>query len=390
MDILVLNAGSSSLKFQVVNTDTEESLIEGQAEGIGLTTAQFSFKENGQKTKENKSIETHNQAVELVVELIKEKIGLENISAIGHRVVHGGEFYSDSALVDENVIENIKKLFSLAPLHNPPNLAGILACQKIMPNLPQVAVFDTAFHQTISKENFLYPIPYEHYENYRVRKYGFHGTSHRYVMGKAMELVGSDSKIITCHLGNGSSLCAIENGKSVNTTMGFTPLQGVIMGTRSGDIDASIVEFLEDKENMAVSEIIKMLNKESGLKGICGDSDMRTIHEEREKGSEKHELAFQMLVHRLKLFVGSYFAELNGCDALIFTGGIGEKDEFVREGVCKGLENLGIRIDYPKNLDTFAKFAELSLPDSKVKVYVIPTNEELMIAKDTAKIISSL
>ena len=387
MNVLVLNAGSSSLKFQVIDTTSEESKIEGQAEGIGLTTAQFSFKENGQKTKEDKSIQDHDEAVSIVVDLIKEKIGLENLSAIGHRVVHGGEFYSDSVKIDDSVIENIKKLFSLAPLHNPPNLSGILACQKIMPDKPQVAVFDTAFHQSISKENFLYPIPYEHYENYRVRKYGFHGTSHRYVAGKAAELVGENSKVITCHLGNGSSLCAINGGKSVNTTMGFTPLQGVIMGTRSGDIDASIVEFLEEKEGMKVSEIITMLNKQSGLKGICGDSDMRTIHEQRDAGSEKHELAFQMLVHRLKSYVGCYMAELNGADALIFTGGIGEKDEFVREGVCKGLENLGIKIDYQKNLDTFAKFAELSLPESKVKVYVIPTNEELMIAKDTARIL---
>lgn len=386
MNVLVLNSGSSSLKFQVVDTEKETALIQGVAEGIGLDSASFSYKIDGNKEKKSTEIENHDKAVEMVIEVIKEKIGLDNLHAVGHRVVHGGEYYSDSVLIDEDVTKRIEELFSLAPLHNPANLAGINACQKIVGNLPQVAVFDTSFHQTIPKENYLYSIPYDQYEKYKIRKYGFHGTSHRYVSLKAKELIPDAKKVITCHLGNGSSLCAINEGKSVNTTMGFTPLQGLKMGTRSGDIDASIVEFLMQKENLSVHDIMTMLNKNSGLKGICGDSDMRTVHEKREEGSEMHKLAFDMLTHRIKSYIGTYIAELNGADAIVFTGGIGEKDEFVREDVCKGLTGLGIEIDYDKNLKT-KETAQLSTNNSKIQVFVIETNEELMIAKDTAQLV---
>lgn len=386
MNVLVLNSGSSSLKFQVVDTDNEKALVQGVAEGIGLDSSTFTVKFEGNKDKKETTIADHNKAVELVIETVKDKIGLDNLHAVGHRVVHGGEFYSDSTIIDEDVMAKIEELFSLAPLHNPANLAGIKACKEIVPNLKQVAVFDTAFHQTIPKENYLYSIPYSQYDKYKIRKYGFHGTSHRFVTAKAKEILPNANKIITCHLGNGSSLCAVKDGKSVNTTMGFTPLQGLKMGTRSGDIDASIVQFLMEKENISVDEIMNMLNKESGLKGICGDSDMRAIHEKREEGSEKHELAFKMLTHRLRTYIGAYMAELNGVDAIIFTGGIGENDEFVREDVCKNLSGLGVKLDVETNLNTRGT-GKISTDDSEIAVHIIETNEELMIAKDTAKLI---
>jgi len=386
MNVLVLNAGSSSVKFQVVDTHKEVALISGLAEGIGLDTSKFTYKMDDQKFPRDVKISNHDDAVSLVVELIKQKIGLDQIKAVGHRVVHGGEYYSDSVILDDDVISKIEELFNLAPLHNPPNLAGIKACMAAIPNVPQVAVFDTAFHQSIPEENYLYSIPYEFYKKYKIRKYGFHGTSHRYVTGKAVGFEPNVKKIITCHLGNGSSLCAVCDRKSMNTTMGFTPLQGLMMGTRAGDIDTTTVEFLMEKEGMSIGDVIKLLNKSSGLRGICGDSDMRTIHEKRLEGSRMHQLAFDMFCHRIKTFIGSYFAELNGCDMIVFTGGIGEKDEYVRESVCKGLCNLGVDIDFEKNLGV-KQTAELSTEQSKVKVYVIETNEELMIAKDTAKLV---
>ena len=386
MNVLVLNAGSSSVKFQVVDTHKEVALISGLAEGIGLDTSKFTYKMDDQKFPRDVKISNHDDAVSLVVELIKQKIGLDQIKAVGHRVVHGGEYYSDSVILDDDVISKIEELFNLAPLHNPPNLAGIKACMAAIPNVPQVAVFDTAFHQSIPEENYLYSIPYEFYKKYKIRKYGFHGTSHRYVTGKAVGFEPNVKKIITCHLGNGSSLCAVCDRQSMNTTMGFTPLQGLMMGTRAGDIDTTTVEFLMEKEGMSIGDVIKLLNKSSGLRGICGDSDMRTIHEKRLEGSRMHQLAFDMFCHRIKTFIGSYFAELNGCDMIVFTGGIGEKDEYVRESVCKGLCNLGVDIDFEKNLGV-KQTAELSTEQSKVKVYVIETNEELMIAKDTAKLV---
>jgi acetate kinase len=377
MNILVLNSGSSSLKFQLINPKSEEVLEKGHVDGIGLATCKFIL--NGEEFKQK--VKNHDEAIKLVLS----KVDSEKIDAIGHRVVHGGEYYSKATVINLNVEKKIEKLCELAPLHNPPNLAGIRACRKAMPKKKQVAVFDTAFHQSIPEHAYMYGIPYEYYKKYKIRKYGFHGTSHKYVMQECHKLFGTKNvNLITCHLGNGSSITAIKNGKSVDTTMGFTPLQGLIMGTRSGDIDPGIVEFLADKEKMDVHEVIRVLNKKSGLLGIDGISDVREVHKKAQKGDKRCQLALDMLAYRIVEYVGAYDSILGYTDALVFTAGIGEGAWYLRERVCNMLEGLGVKIDKNKNKKNEL---EISTPNSTMNVLIVPTNEELQIAKESYEIL---
>jgi acetate kinase len=376
MNVLVLNSGSSSLKFQLIHVDNEKILEKGVIDGIGLPTCKFII--NG-VTKQQK-IKNHTEAIKIVLS----HIPLEKIDAIGHRVVHGGENYSEATVITPAVIRVIDRLSELAPLHNPPNLAGIIACKKMMPKIKQVAIFDTAFHQTIPEKAYLYGIPYEFYKKYKIRKYGFHGTSHKYVMQQAQKMLGKKNvNLITCHLGNGSSITAIKNGKSVDTTMGLTPLQGLMMGTRSGDIDPEIVAFLSNKEKMSAHDVIKLLNKQSGLKGICGYSDVRTIHDKSSQA--KCKLALDMFAYRILEYIGAYHAVVGKTDAIVFTAGIGQGAWYLRKTICNALAHIGVVVDAKKNRK---HELVITTPRSKVKVLIIPTNEELMIAKETKKVLS--
>jgi len=390
MNVLILNSGSSSLKFKVIDPGNEKLMLKGNIDGIGLPTCKFKYSFEGASSETARKIRDHHEAVERVIDNIRKFIGLENINAIGHRVVHGGEYYSFPTLISQTVITRIKELCDLAPLHNPPNLDGILACRKLLPRVPQVAVFDTAFHQTMPEHSFLYAIPYDYYKKFKIRKYGFHGTSHKYVSQVAARMLKkSRPNLVTCHLGNGSSIACIKDGKSIDTTMGFTPLQGLIMGTRSGDIDPEIVEFLSRRLKSGSHDIIRILNKESGLKGICGYSDVRTIHEKAQKGNNKCQLALDMFAYRITQYIGAYIAALPDVDAIVFTAGIGQGAFYIRKKICNMLGNLGIRIDMKKNRAN----CDLEIPGditargSKIKVFVIPTNEELMIAKETQKVV---
>jgi acetate kinase len=389
MKILVVNCGSSSLKCLLINMEDESILAKGIVEEIGLK-AKYSFNNKKEKDLE---ITNHETALNKIIEdIIQQKIvnDLSEIDAIGHRIVHGGEFFKDSVLIDDNVVRVIKDCFDLAPLHNPANLIGINACKKELPNKPMVGVFDTAFHQTMPIEAFIYPIPFEYYEKYHLRKYGFHGTSHKFVAQRASELLGKklgELNIITCHLGNGASITAIEKGKSVNTSMGFTPLAGVMMGTRSGDIDPSIIPFLMKKNNLTVDEVEDILNKKSGLLGLSGISnDCREIKLESINGNERARIALNKFAYRIKEYIGSFTAIMNGLDAIVFTAGIGENFVEIRELICKDLEHLGIELDKEKN-NIIGKETIISKKDSRVRILVIPTNEELMIARETKKII---
>lgn len=397
MKILVLNSGSSSLKYQVIDTNTGEMLVKGNYERVGQAGAFLTHKVNGEKHKFEHPAKNHEKAIKFVMErLTSEAYGifksLDELDAVGHRVVHGGEKFKDAVLITEEVIKEIEATEELAPLHNPAAVLGINACKKVLPNKPMVAVFDTAFHQTISKEKYMYPIPYEYYEKYHVRKYGFHGTSHRFVsaaLSKAMGKDLKDLKIVSCHLGNGSSITAIENGKSIDTSMGFTPLDGVIMGTRSGAIDASAVTYLAKKMNLSPDEMSSYLNKQCGFLGVSDvSSDNREIYAAINNGDEKAQLTADMLRYEIKKYIGSYAAVMNGLDAVIFTGGIGENSWEVRGGVCTNMDYLGIKIDFELNKTIRGTQAKISTPDSKVEVWVIPTNEELLIARDTLAIIS--
>lgn len=385
MKILVLNSGSSSLKFQLFEGD--KVLVKGMVDAIGLPNCLFNYTLDGQKEVSKKAkIADHVEAVNAALEAVTKVCPRYEISAIGHRVVHGGEKYSESVKIDDKVIQEIESLCELAPLHNPPNLKGILACKQILPGAPQVAVFDTSFHQTIPRTAYLYGIPYEYYTKYGIRKYGFHGTSHKYVMEQALQVLGKDkANIITCHLGNGSSICAIKNNKSVDTTMGFTPLQGLMMGTRSGDIDPAIVSFIAEKEKIDAEKVIQILNKKSGLLGIDGYSDVRTIHEKAVAGDERCQLGLQMFAYHIIEYIGSYFAVLGKVDAVVFTAGVGCGAYYLREVICKQFEGEGLNLDIAKNNEN--KEINISTQDSKVKVLVIPTNEELMIANDTKKVL---
>ncbi len=392
MKVLVINSGSSSIKYQLIDTKNQTSEIKGIVEKIGLLGASHSYTINNEKVVEDVLARDHREALSKVISIVT-SMGLE-IEAIGHRVVHGGHKFFESVIIDNEVIEYIREFSKLAPLHNPPNLLGILACKEILPNLKQVAVFDTAFHQTIPEENYIYGIPYRYYEKHRIRKYGFHGTSHKYVAYKTCEILKIDIEkinIITCHLGNGASITAIKNGKSFDTSMGMTPLEGLLMGTRCGDIDPGIILFLMDKENISTSEMDKLLNKESGILGISGiSSDMRIIEEEYIRGNSKATLAFKVFCNRIKKYIGAYAFEMGKVDLIIFTGGIGENSPIARELILSGLENFGIKIDPKENEKAFkGKFGIISTNDSKVIVTVTPTNEELAIALETERLLTS-
>ena len=396
MKILVVNCGSSSIKYQLINMENEEVMAKGYLEKIGLPDSFLTHRVNGEKYKIEKEIKNHEEGIKLVLDqLLDENYGvikdLSEIDAVGHRVVHGGEKFSDSVLITDEVIDTIKECIPLAPLHNPAGITGIEACKKVLPNVPMVGVFDTAFHQTIPEEAYIYSIPYEYYEKYRIRKYGFHGTSHRFVSRRVAELIGKpieDLKMVTCHLGQGGSLCAVKGGKSVDTSMGLTPLAGIPMGTRSGDIDPSIVTFLMKQEGLTPDEMDNILNKKSGKLGVSGVSfDDRDIEAAMKEGNKRAKLAIDTFVYQVIGYIGRYAAQMNGIDVITFAGGVGENGPEVRRDICKSLEFLGVKIDEEKN-NVRGKECEISTPDSKVKVYIIPTNEELMIARDTMDIIS--
>lgn len=390
--IIAINAGSSSLKFQLFEMPSEEVITKGIVERIGLNDSIFTISVNGEKMKEVTDIPNHEVAVKILLDKLTSLNiiqSLDEIEGIGHRVVHGGEEFSDSILITEEVLQKIDELSELAPLHNPANLTGIRAFQQVLPNVPAVAVFDTAFHQTMPENSFLYSLPYNYYKEYGIRKYGFHGTSHKYVSQRAAEMLGrpvEHLRLISCHLGNGASIAAIEGGKSIDTSMGFTPLAGVTMGTRSGNIDPALIPYIMEKTDKTADEVLQVLNKESGMLGVSGfSSDLRDIEEEAEKGNERAELALQVFGDRIHKYIGSYAARMCGVDAIIFTAGIGENSSAIRARVLQGLEFMGIYWDPALN-KVRGEEAFLSYPHSPVKVMVIPTDEEVMIARDVVRL----
>ena len=393
MNILVINCGSSSLKFQLISSATEEVVAKGICERIGIDGSLTYQPEGGEKEKSALAMPTHKEAIQFVVEaLANPKTGviktLDEIQAVGHRLVHGGEKFASSALITEEMIQAVEECNELAPLHNPANLIGVRACQELMPNVPMVGVFDTAFHQSMPDKAYMYGLPYEYYENYKVRKYGFHGTSHRFVAERACEILDNkDAKVIVCHLGNGSSICAVNAGKSVDTSMGLTPLEGLVMGTRCGDIDPTIMEFIAEKEGLDIKGVMAVLNKKSGVVGLSGtSSDFRDLNDAMDAGDERARLALEVFAYRVAKYVGSYVAAMNGVDLIAFTAGIGENDHWVRENTCKYLGYLGIEF-MPEANNVRGVETVLSTPDSKVKVMIIPTNEELAIARETLALV---
>ena len=387
--ILVLNSGSSSLKYQLFNVegDNFEVLAKGLADRIGINGSNVVLKVGDNKQTKEVSLPTHTEAIKEVLDLLLSGplSSMDELSAVGHRVVHGGEVFKSSVLITKDVLKQIEDLSDLAPLHNPANILGIKAVENLLPNIPQVAVFDTAFHQTMKKEAFLYAIPEELYTKHKIRRYGFHGTSHAYVAAEAAKLIGKEGKIITCHLGNGASISAVDNGKCVDTSMGFTPLAGVVMGTRSGDIDPYIPIHIMKTLGKSVDEVNTLMNKQSGMLGVCGYSDNRDVESNYLNGEEKSSTAMKMYIHNILRYIGGYIAVLGGVDAIVFTAGIGENGSLVRKMVVERLAYLGITLNEEEN-NKRGKTAEISTPDSKVKVFVIPTDEELMIAKDTMKL----
>ncbi len=396
MKILVVNCGSSSIKYQLIDMENEKVMAKGYLEKIGLPDSFLTHTVNGEKRKIEQLVRNHEEGIQLVLEqLTHPEYGvissLDEIGAVGHRVVHGGEKFSSSVLINDDVIDAMRECIPLAPLHNPAGITGIEACKKVLPNVPMVAVFDTAFHQTLPKKAYLYAIPYEYYEKYGIRKYGFHGTSHRFVAKRVTELMNKkpeELKIITCHLGQGGSLAAVNGGKSVDTSMGLTPLAGIPMGSRSGDIDPSIVTFLMKNENLTPDEMDNILNKKSGKLGISGISfDDRDIEKAAEEGNERAKLAIDTFVYQVIGYIGRFAAQMNGVDVITFAGGVGENGIDVRKEICNSLSYLGVKIDEEKN-NCRGKEVEISTPDSKVKVFVVPTNEELMIARDTMEIVN--
>lgn len=399
MNILVINCGSSSLKYQLIDMEKEEVLAKGLVERIGIEGSRIKHEV---KDKEKKVIEVelpdHKSALDLVIKsIVDPEIGaiksVNEIGAVGHRVVHGGEDFSESVLIDDEVMKVIEKNVELAPLHNPPNIIGINACKELMPEVPQVAAFDTAFHHTIPPVNYIYAIPYEYYEKYRIRRYGFHGTSHQYVAIRAAEMIGKpleSCNFITCHLGNGASVTCIRHGKSLDTTMGFTPLEGLIMGTRSGDIDPAIVTFIMEKEGLDPSKMNNVLNKKSGVLGMSGiSSDFRDLEEAAAEGDERAALALGAFESQVQKAIGAYLTEIDSCDGIIFTAGIGENSPNNRLAIMRGFENRGIKLDMWRN-NQRGKESIISSNSSSIRVMVIPTNEELMIARDTKKIVEEL
>ncbi len=395
MKVLVLNCGSSSLKYQLINMETEEVLASGKYERIGEEEAFITHKVNGQKIEIKKPAYNHKEAIEFTLEQFtnpeyKVIDSLDEISAVGHRVVHGGEKITESVVITDEVIKIIEECTDLAPLHNPACILGIEACREVMPNKPMVGVFDTAFHSSIPKDKFIYPIPYEYYEKYGVRKYGFHGTSHMYVSQRLGEIENKSlegTKIVTCHLGQGASICAVKDGKSIDTSMGLTPLAGLPMVTRSGDLDPSVVTFIMKKENLDAQTMEDILNKKSGLASISGMApDFRVIEDESNKGTERAKIAIEQFNYSIASFIVKYAVAMKGIDYIIFTGGIGENQINIRKGICEKLEFMGVKLDLDEN-NMRGEEKVISTPDSKVKVYVIPTNEELMIAKETMRLV---
>ena len=397
MKILVINCGSSSLKYQVLDMTTETLLAKGIVERLGTEESSLTHEKIGadEKFLLSEVMNDHKDAIANVMKVLTDSdFGvvktMDEIKAVGHRVVHAGEKYSSSVVIDSKVIEALEECVPLAPLHNPPNLLGINACTELMPKTPQVAVFDTAFHQTMPPESYIYAIPYDYYLKYGIRRYGFHGTSHQYVAERAADILGvniEDLKLITCHLGNGASVAAIKRGKCIDTSMGFTPLAGLVMGTRSGNIDPAIISFIAERENLSMDEVFDILNKKSGILGISGiSSDFRDVQKAIEHGNARAELAIKVFAHRVRFFIGAYIAEMNGVDAIIFTAGVGENDINVRDVICSELGNLGIKLDLVKN-KVRGKEAIISRSDSKVAILLIPTNEELVIARDTYELV---
>ena len=397
MKILVLNCGSSSIKYALYNMDDKSVMTSGGAERVGLDEAFVKVKmPDGTKKKVMHDIPEHTEGVKFIFSLLTDpEIGviksLDEIDAVGHRMVHGGEKFNKSVVLTDEVLNTFEECIDLAPLHNPANLKGVKAVSELMPGLPQVGVFDTAFHQTMPAHSYLYAIPYDLYEKYGVRRYGFHGTSHRYVSYRVCDFLGvkmEDKKIITCHIGNGGSVSAVQNGKCVDTSMGLTPLEGLMMGTRSGDIDGGAITFLEKKLGLDADGMSNLLNKKSGVLGITGiSSDMREIDDAIEKGNERAKLALDMYNYRIKKYVGAYTAAMGGCDIIVFTAGVGENQYQMREAVCKDMEYMGVKLDVEKNKTIRGEEAVISTPDSKVTVCVIPTDEELMIATDTMNLL---
>ncbi len=396
MNVLVINAGSSSLKYQLLNPDTQEILAKGLCERIGID-GKFTYKPTGKTAVKaaDVAMPTHSEAIQTVLNALVDKdngviASMKEIDAVGHRVVHGGEKFAKSVLITDEVMATIEECNPLAPLHNPANIIGIRACQQLMPGTPMVAVFDTAFHQTMPPVAYTYALPYEYYEQDKVRRYGFHGTSHKYVSQRAAAMLGKpieELKLISCHLGNGSSITAIDGGKSVDTSMGFTPLAGLPMGTRAGDLDAGILQYLMNKHGMNIDEMLNVLNKKSGVEGISAiSSDFRDLENAEAQGNQRAELALRVFDYSVKKYIGAYAAAMGGVDAVIFTAGVGENGPETRESACAGLEFLGIKID-PEKDKVRGKEMDVSADDAKVRVLVIPTNEELMIAMDTAAIV---
>lgn len=392
MKVLVINCGSSSLKYQLIETKDSSVVTKGLIEKIGGQSEYTFNRKNGEKVNINAALKNHTEALEVVIENLMSRdnafISSPNeIDAIGHRVLHGGDEFVESVVIDEKVIASIKKFAIFGPLHNPANLEGILSCEKLMPEKKQVAVFDTAFHQTMPESSYMYALPYEYYEKYRIRRYGFHGTSHRYVAMKSAEFIGKkpqDTNFIICHLGNGSSITAVKNGKCYDTSMGLTPLEGLVMGTRCGSIDPAIVPFLMEKENLSAREMDTIMNKKSGFIGLSGVSnDYRELSAAAESGNKRAALTQDLLIHSIRKYIGAYMIELNPLDAIVFTGGIGENACEVRKRCVAGLEPFGIRLNQELNSATRGKLTDLSEQGSKTKVLLVPTNEELMIARET-------
>ncbi len=396
MNVLVINCGSSSLKFQLINSESEQVLAKGLCERIGIDGSLTYQPEGGEKVKSDKAMPTHTEAIQFVIDALTDAEtgvvkSLSEIGAVGHRVVHGGEKFASSVVITDEVKAAIEECNDLAPLHNPANLIGINACQELMPGTPMVAVFDTAFHQTMPDKAYMYGLPYEYYDKYKVRRYGFHGTSHSFVSKRAAELSGKpydQVKTIVCHLGNGASICAVENGQSVDTSMGLTPLEGLVMGTRSGDIDPAILEFIAKKEGLDIAGLMNMLNKKSGVFGLSNNlsSDFRDLEEGANSGNNVARIALEVFCYRVAKYVGSYVAAMNGVDVIAFTAGIGENSGTVRASVMKHLGYLGIEINEEANKQRGEEIA-ISTEDSKVKVWVIPTNEELAIARETVALV---
>ena len=395
MNVLVINCGSSSLKYQLINSDTEDVLAKGLCERIGIDGRLVYQKAGCDKEITEAAMPTHKEAIQMVLDaLVNDKTGaiksLSEVNAVGHRIVHGGEKFASSVVITDEVLEAVAQCNDLAPLHNPANLIGINACKELMPGVPMVAVFDTAFHQTMPEKAYLYGLPYEYYENYKVRRYGFHGTSHSFVSKETARFLGMDlenSKIIVCHLGNGASISAVKDGKCVDTSMGLTPLEGLVMGTRSGDIDPAIMEYIAKKENLDIAGVMNVLNKKSGLEGISGlPSDFRDLTAGAKEGNKRAIAAIEVFCYRVAKYVGSYVAAMNGVDAIAFTAGIGENVGLVREKVCSYLGYLGITLDAEANAKS-GDNCVISAADSKVKVAVIPTNEELAICRETVALV---